>query len=262
MTDAMGFDDEISRRIEATYTSPESITQRRASLEMLRLQPGEVVVDVGAGPGFLAAEMAEAVGPGGLVVAVEPSEAMRALAEKRENASGSAPVEHRAGEATALPLDDASVDVLTSTQVYEYVADIGAALAEARRVLRPGGQIFILDTDWDSLVWHSSDPERMRRVIAEWDAHLADPHLPRRLPRLLREAGFSDPQLRVLPLHTVGWDERSFAAGLVGLVEGFVLSRDGIDAEEARAWAADLRSLGDEAFFSLNRYLFLAERRD
>jgi arsenite methyltransferase len=262
MTDALGFDDATSRRIEATYTSAESVAQRRASLEMLRLRAGERVVDVGAGPGFLAVEMAAQVGPEGLVVAVEPSDAMRLLAKAREVPATAAPVELRSGDATALPLEDATADVLTATQVYEYVIDVPAALAEARRVLRPGGRVFILDTDWDSLIWHSSDPARMRRVLAAWDAHLADPHLPRRLPRLLRDAGFLEPEVRVLPLLSVGWNEQSFAAGLAGLVEVFVAGRDEVDADEAAAWGSDLRSLGADAFFSLNRYLFLAERSD
>ena len=41
------------------------------------------------------------------------------------------------------------------------------------------------------MVWHSADPTRMRRVLTAWDEHLADPHLPRRLARLLRTAGFA-----------------------------------------------------------------------
>lgn len=254
----LGFDDATSRRIEAAYTSPEMVLQRRTALEMLRLRAGDRVIDVGAGPGFLAAELAVAVGPGGHVLAVDPSETMRALAQARGVPAGAAPVEHRAGEATALPADDASVDVVTSTQVYEYVEDVAAALTEARRVLRPGGRVFVLDTDWDSLVWHSSDPPRMRRVLASWDAHLVDPHLPRRLPRLLREAGFDEPEVQVLPLLKTGWDEGSFAAGLVGLIETFVAGRGDVEPGEVRAWAADLRSSGSSGFFSLNRYLFLA----
>ena len=56
-------------------------------------------------------------------------------------------------------------------------------------MLRPGGRLLVLDTDWDSIVWHSSDRERMERVLAAWNEHLADPYLPRRLPGLLRAAG-------------------------------------------------------------------------
>jgi SAM-dependent methyltransferase len=158
-----------------------------------------------------------------------------------------------------LPFDDGEFDVLTSTQVYEYVADMTSALAEARRVLRPGGRLFVLDTDWDSLVWHSTDPQRMRRILTAWDQHLADPYLPRRLPRLLREAGFTLREARPLPLLTLGWDENAFAAGVIGFIAAFVPGRDGITAAEVAAWADDLRGLGPDFFFSLNRYLFLAD---
>jgi SAM-dependent methyltransferase len=261
MADQMGFDDATSRRIEAAYVSPELLLQRRTSLEMLELRSGERVVDVGSGPGFLAAEMAAAVGSSGLIAAVDPSEAMRTLAAGRDLPAGAAQIEHLEGDATTLPVPDNSVDAVTSTQVYEYVENVAAALAEARRVLRPGGRILVLDTDWDSLVWHSSDAGRMRRVLAAWDAHLVDPHLPRRLPRLLRDAGFDSLEAQVLPLLTVGTDERSFAYGVIGLVEAFVRNRSEVTPEELDAWAADLRGLGADGFFSLNRYLFLATVR-
>jgi SAM-dependent methyltransferase len=255
----MGFDEATSRRVEAAYTSADVVGQRRAVLAMLGLAPGERVLDVGAGPGFLTAEMAEAVGPRGDVVGLEPSESMRALAERRELPAGSAPVRHVDGDATKLPFGDDEFDVVTSTQVYEYIADMPAALAEARRVLRPGGRLFVLDTDWDSVVWHSSDPARMRRILTTWDQHLVDPYLPRHLPRLLRDAGFSVREVRTLPLLTVGWNEATFVAGLIGFVAAFVPGRDGITAEEVAEWADDLRGLGEDFFFSLNRYLFLAD---
>jgi SAM-dependent methyltransferase len=259
MSGVMGFDAETSRQIEAAYTSADVVGQRRAVLDILRLSAGERVLDVGAGPGFLTAEMAAAVGSAGGVVGLEPSDAMRALAERRDLAAGSAPVRQVPGDATSLPFDDASFDVLTATQVYEYVADMPTALAEARRVLRSGGRLFILDTDWDSVVWHSSDPPRMRRILTAWDQHLADPYLPRHLPRLLRDAGFTLRETRALPLLTVGWDPTAFAAGVIGFIANFVPGRDGISAEEAAAWADDLRGMGPDFFFSVNRYLFLAD---
>jgi ubiquinone/menaquinone biosynthesis C-methylase UbiE len=98
--------------------------------------------------------MAGEVGTDGRVHGIDPSESMLASARRRD-----APVEFGTGDALALPFPDEHFDVAVCTQVYEYVEDIAAALVEARRVLRPGGRLLVLDTDWDSIVWHSSDPQ-------------------------------------------------------------------------------------------------------
>jgi arsenite methyltransferase len=144
--------------------------------------------------------------------------------------------------------------------VLEYVKDVPGALAEMTRVLRPGGRVLVLDTDWDSIVWHSSDEERMARVLAAWEQHLVDPHLPRRLRGWLERAGLQVAPPQVVPLCNVGFDPATYSAGLLDFVAGFVVGRDGLTAEEVQAWAADLRSLGPDAFFSLNRYLFCATK--
>jgi hypothetical protein len=59
-----------------------------------------------------------------------------------------------------------------------------------------------------------------------------------------------------VPLCNVGFDPATYSAGLLDFVVGFVVGRDGLTAEEVQAWATDLRSLGTDAFFSHNRYLF------
>jgi arsenite methyltransferase len=254
----MEFDERTSRHLEAAYTAPDVVEQRRLVIEALDLQPGEHVLDIGSGPGFLACEMAAIVGEDGSVHGVDPSESMLAIAAHRERAPGSAPTEFRAGDAIDLPYPDASFDVAVSTQVYEYVEDMPAALAQARRVLRPGGRLLVLDTDWDSVVWRSSDRDRMRRVLAAWDEHLADPHLPARLTGLLADAGFTVRLRTTIPILNAGFDSDTYSAGLIGFVTGFVSGRRGITEEEARAWADDLATQGSDYFFSINRYVFVA----
>ena len=118
----------------------------------------------------------------------------------------------------------------------------------------------MLDTDWDSIVWHSSDRERMQRVLTAWNEHLADPYLPRRLPRLLRAAGLEPTKCAIIPLLNVGADRDSFSAGMSGLIAAYVAGRGGVSEADATAWEQDLAGLGDDYFFSLNRYLFLAQR--
>jgi arsenite methyltransferase len=240
------FDARTSARTEATYQTPDIVAQRRATREMLALQGGESVLDIGAGPGFLAAEMAEEVGPEGRVCGVDVSDAMLKLAARR-----GAAVELARGDALSLPFADATFDAAASTQVYEYVADMPAALAEAGRVLKPGGRLLILDTDWDSIVWHSGDRDRMQRVLEKWNDHLVDPYLPRRLPGLLRDAGFDLRQTSIFPILNRGRESHVFSRGIAPLIAEFVGDP---------AWLADLDSLGDDYFFSLNRYLFVAYR--
>ena len=251
----LDFDEENARRLEAVYTTPDVVDQRRAIRAALSLQPGERVLDIGSGPGFLAAEMAAEVGPGGRVHGIDPSESMLASARRRD-----APVEYGTGDALALPFPDEHFDVAVCTQVYEYVEDIAAALAEARRVLRPGGRLLVLDTDWDSIVWHSGDRERMQRVLAAWNEHLADPYLPRRLPGLLRAAGLEPTKTAIIPILNVGADRDMYSAGMSGVVAAYVAGRGGVSEADAIAWHQDLAGLGDDYFFSLNRYLFVAQR--
>ena len=239
------FDEETAKQVEATYQAPDVVEQRRATRAILALQPGEHVLDIGSGPGFLAAEMAAEVGPEGRVVGLDPSESMLAMGARR-----GAPVEYVEGDAIALPFADGTFDAAIATQVYEYVADMPAALSEARRVLKPGGRLLILDTDWDSIVWHSSDRERMLRVLEKWNDHLADPYLPRRLPGLLRDAGFDLREATIIPILNRGQAD-DLSRGVMPVIASFVGEPE---------WAADLNAMGDDYFFSLNRYVFVAYR--
>jgi SAM-dependent methyltransferase len=187
---------------------------------------------------------------------------MLAIARRQELPPDSPPVAFSVGDACALPFDAGSFDAAVCTQVYEYVSEIGAALADARRVLRPGGRLLVLDTDWDSIVWHSSDRARMERILTAWDEHLADPYLPRRLTRLLTDAGFTVAEPQVIPLLNAGYDPNTYSAGLTGFITAFVPGRQGVSGAEAAAWKDDLVGLGEDYFFSLNRYLFVATAPD
>ncbi|MGH9022697.1 MAG: methyltransferase domain-containing protein [Acidimicrobiia bacterium] len=261
MTGIIEFNEEAARRVEAVYATSDVVAQREEVLRLLDLRPGERVVDVGSGPGYLLASMATAVGPDGEVRGIDPSPAMLAMARSRVASTGWVAVEP--GDACALPIPDDHFDAAVSTQVYEYVADIGGALSELARVLRPGGRALILDTDWDSVVCATSDPGRHARVMAVWDQHLVDPCLPRTLGALLRSAGFELTDRRIIPLFNPDYGPDTYSFHIISFISDFVGGRGGVSVAEARDWAADLRSRGEagDYFFSINRYCFLATKR-
>lgn len=256
---ALRFEGERARALEAIYLTPDVVAQREAVLAALDPRPGERVLDLGVGPGLLAAAIAGRVGADGAVSGVDVSDDMLALAAGRALPPGAAALDLSRQGVADLAFADGAFDAAVCTQVYEYVEDMPRALDEARRVLRPGGRVVILGTDWDSIVWRSGDDARMARVLAAWDAHLVHRDLPRRLPELLRGAGYSVDAVAVVPLLNVGGDPETYSAGMRRLIAEFVTGH-GIGEQEAAAWLEDLGSLGERAFFSLNRYLFTASR--
>jgi SAM-dependent methyltransferase len=256
------FDAAAAARIEKMYAAPEIVEQRARTRAALAVRSGERGIDVGCGPGFLACELAHEVGARGRVVAVDSSADMLAAARARaEREQVADRIDFVASDAVRLDVPPASLDFVAAVQVYLYVADIERALGEAARVLRPGGRVVIVDTDWDSCVWLSGDRERHRRVMHARAHDFADAHLPRRLPRLLRDAGFRVERVEVIPILNLRYDPLSFSGGILWAVRAGAV-RHGVSEAEADAWVADMtsRTADGDYFFSVNRFLFLARR--
>src|SRR5215213_3976067 len=224
------FDEATSRLMEEFNASAGATRRRRRLLDVLGLKPGEHILDVGPGPGHYAFEMASAVGDTGRVVGVDNAE--NSLENARRRCAGLANVSFHLGDAAALPFAEAAFDAAISTQTFEYLPDVGAALAELFRVLKPGGRVLIHDTEWDAWAWHSSDRARMHRIMEVWDHHLADPHLPQTLGAKLTAAGFTDVGVEPLVHHETTYDPASMSAILMKFVACYVTSQ-GIPESEA-----------------------------
>lgn len=260
MSSTISFDEDLSRRVESTYITPDVASQRRHVIQLLELQPGERVLDIGSGPGLLALEIGEIVGPGGYVLGIDVSPPMNAMASKR--CANKPWIEFQTADAVRLPCPDGSFDAVVSTQVFEYINDVTVALKEVYRVLRQGGRLLILDTDWDSVVWHSSDRSRMNRILETWNEHCTDPYLPRTLARRLRLEGFQLEKEGIIEILNTEYSVNTYSYGLIDFIVRYITNKSESAAEEAAAWADDLRRMGEEQayFFSLNRYYFLAAK--
>lgn len=254
------FDEEATQRLISVYITPDVVEQREMFVRALDPQKGEHILDVGSGPGFVASSLAQITGPTGAVHGIDVSEPMIAIA--RKHCVNSPWAEFRRASATNLPFPDCSFDAAISTQVLEYVEDIDTALAELFRVIRPTGRILIVDTDWDSIVWHSSDRKRMERILSAWEEHATDPRLPRTLANRLTAAGFQIDSQAVAPLFNPSFDPNTYSNRIIDLIVDFVSGRFGMEPAEVENWANDLRSDGATGnyFFSLNRYVFAGSK--
>ena len=252
------FDAEGVKRLERMYGSPAIVEQRARTRAALAIQPGERGLDIGCGPGFLLCEMAAEAGE---VVGVDASPDMVEAARLRAKQKGLLNTKVLAGDASELDMPSSSFDFATAVQVYLYVKNVERALAEAARVLKLGGRLVVVDTDWESCVWLTSDPARQRRMLDAWASQFAQPHLPPALPRLLARAGLRLEAVESFPVLNLRHEPGSFSAGIVDMLPRIVAPL-GIDPTEAEAWAADLRGRTGEGdyFFSVNRYLFRARR--
>jgi arsenite methyltransferase len=259
----LSFDEEAGRRIEAIYLTPDAAARRRALRAALRVQPGQHGLYIGSGPGAAPCEIARALGPEGRLCVVEKSAAMLALTRRRAEREGLLDrLDLREGDAAALPCRDEAFAFAGSAQVFEYVPDVAAAVAEAWRVLRPGGRLALIDTDWRTLVWHVEDVDLGERVEEAWEGHLADNHLPRRLKPLLVRAGFRVERVEAIVILNTGEDPEAFSVRLLPLVADYVRGTGRLSGDEVEAWTGDVRRQLDQGtyFFSLNQYLFQARK--
>lgn len=251
------YDEDMARRQEKLASTPDMAGQRRAVLERLALEPGERVLDVGSGNGIFARELLEIVGSEGRVCGVDSSIAMI------EMASSICPQgRFHEGSATDLPFEDHSFDAVTASQLLCFVADGDRVVSEMFRVLRRGGRLVILDSDWGSLVWNCRDRALMDRAIQMLTAPYADAHVPRTLSRRLLAAGFEILDRRAYPV--VNWEPQpdSYSQQTVGFVQAMVESSPDFTGEDWNAWITDQQAVtaAGEYLFSLNRYIFSARR--
>ncbi|MFZ9898736.1 MAG: arsenite methyltransferase [Gemmatimonadaceae bacterium] len=153
---------------------------------LAQLHPGEVVLDLGSGGGIDVILSARRVGPTGRAYGLDMTDDMLALARKNATEAGVTNVAFLKGQIEAIPLPDASVDVIISNCVINLSGDKRRVLAEAFRVLKPGGRFAVSD-----VVVRGEVPAAVRRSMELWIGCVAGALEESEFHRLLSEVGFT-----------------------------------------------------------------------
>jgi arsenite methyltransferase len=173
---------------------------------LLTLTPGQTVLDLGSGGGIDVLLSARRVGPTGKAYGVDMTDEMLALARENQRKAGATNVEFLKGTIEAVPLPDASVDVVISNCVINLSADKDAVLREAFRVLKPGGRFAVSD-----VVVRGEVPADIRRNMELWVGCIAGALEEQEFAAKLTAAGFTGVEIEPWRVYDVN-DARAFLA--------------------------------------------------
>ncbi|MET9316660.1 methyltransferase domain-containing protein [Kribbella sp. NPDC003505] len=182
---------------------------------LAHLRPGMSLLDVGAGPGTITADLARLVGPGRTTALEANAAALDITRAAFENLD--LDVEFVVGDVHALDLPDDTYDVVHAHQVLQHVADPVQALREMRRVCKPGGLVAVRDSDYHGFVWYPQLPE-----LDEWmelyqrmaRANSGEPDAGRRLLSWALAAGFDNVEATTSTWAFTNPADRAFWGGM------------------------------------------------
>ncbi|MFE3542278.1 methyltransferase domain-containing protein [Nocardia sp. NPDC059177] len=251
--------DQLIDAHDLEVTQPGMRSLRAWSHDALALRPGERALDIGSGTGSEVFAFADAVGPTGVAVGVEPDPQLLASAERRatEYASNAS---FASGDAYGLPFGHDSFDAVLCERAFQHLTAPARAAAEIARVLRPGGRAVVVDSDWATAIVHPGDPRVVRSVIDTLISSTTNPHSGRRLSGLLSGAGLVVDEVGSQALvqdPTVG------AGALVSRIADLAVLRGTITAADRDQLVADLQAGADRGDIHISVTLFgvLAHKR-
>jgi arsenite methyltransferase len=181
---------------------------------LAELREGEVVLDLGSGGGIDVLLSARRVGPTGKAYGLDMTDEMLALARKNQREAGIENVEFLKGDIESIPLPDASVDVIISNCVINLSGDKRKVIAEAFRVLKPGGRFAVSD-----VVIRGEVPAEVRSSMELWVGCIAGALTEQEFHSLLREAGFDEIDIEPTRVYEFE-DDRAFLTEAGGSVMG------------------------------------------
>lgn len=171
--------------------------QHAPMIEPLGIVEGHTVVDFGCGPGFVAMEFARRVGSAGKVIGLDINAqfVQRAAARAAEAQISNLEFVHLPDD--TVPLAAGSVDRLFCKNVLEYVPDASATIAQQYDLLKPGGRIQLMDSDWGFVIVEPWGKQLTDEFFEAAGGAFKEPYIGRKLYGLLNDAGFENVEVRM-----------------------------------------------------------------
>jgi SAM-dependent methyltransferase len=226
----------------------------------LQLRAGQRLLDVGCGLGDAALALAEDLGPGGEVVGIDVSASMLTVARERATAAECS-IRFSVGDALSLHEPDASFDAARSERTLQWLTDPEAAVAQLARVLRPGGRIGLIDTDWSTLRLDVGDDDIAAKVSAALRVERRRPsNIGSRLLGLLRSAGFRDASATAATQVWTEWDPNDSPApdgcfSMESLADDLVAAGE-LNSDDTDGFVATIREAARQGHFFMSLAMF------
>ncbi len=271
-----GMTSELLARLDRADGLPGARELREATYELLRCGPGDRVLDVGCGGGRAVAELcarrvravgvdsdprmltaARARSAGGPAASSQGSPAPTATpggGPPVRSGSSSAVAEFVEADVLRLPFADGEFRGYRADKVLHELAAPAAAVAEARRVLAPGGRIVLCGQDWDTLVLDSDRPALTRAIVHARADTVAGPRAARQHRTLLVDAGFTEVAVEVRTVVDTDGGLRPLLDGLAAAARDAGVATDA----QLEAWLREQSARAEAGRFFLAVPIFVA----
>lgn len=238
---------------------------KQKALRLLKPRPSELIVDLGCGSGEDVRVLSRLVSPGGKVWGIDSSRTMIDAAKERNSADPSstefASIEFVVGDAHSIPLPDGSVDACRCERLLQHVSDPEVVFQEMKRILRPGGRMVVLDTDWETFIIDSQNRTVTRKIAQAYSDVVANGWIGRQLPRLAKSAGFKGVENFSESVTSDDYDLLFSVMDLRSAVDEMV--RNGtLTSTEAQEWLSEMAEgkRSSTFFFGVSTFGVFAEK--
>lgn len=253
------FDETTAQQLSMIYQTEDIKEMQRQYRVWFDPRPGENILDVGSGTGINAQAIAKLVAPDGKVIGIDNSEAMLAIAREKATAPN-VEYQHKDVEAMDFPAD--SFDGVVCTQVLGYLNDPVSVIKGLLRVTKPGGRVFIAETDWDTLAYNIPDKDLQRKITLGFADHHGDAWVGRKLHSMCLQAGATNIETHPYTIQNAEYSVRKYGGPLSYVMRDYLMRSKKCTEAEIRRWLQLLSEAFDQRtyFFALTRIVCILRK--